>query len=675
MKSIYLRSFKCFVGAYLVWASFCGCMDDFLEQPPISDITPENYLLTEDHLSAYTIARYPFADDGCDIYLADWGTDNQAKRSYKNCWFPGEWKVGQTGGSWNFESIYPLNYFLNIVVPRYEQKVLTGNETNIRHYIGEGYFLRAYEYFQKLKVLGDFPIIKETLPDNKEILSEASKRSPRNQVARFILEDLDRAIELMNNSPVGGRNRLTQDVAYLFKSRVALFEATWLKYHKGTALVPNGPGWPGKEKDYNANFEYSSGNIDGEIDFFLDQAMEASKVVAEKHGLTENSKVIKESTGDPSNPYYEMYNSTNLNAYDEVLLWREFSNALAIRHTYNGAAYLQGPEGYTRQFVDNFLLDNGLPIYADNSGYYKGDDYIENVKINRDWRLRLFMKAPGEVKAFINIPTPQIEQLPPICAGSTTGAQTSETGYDVKKGLYYDKEMSNGYGMDITALPIFRAAEAYLIYIEACYEKNGAIDELADKYWKAIRVRAGVDPDYQKTIAATDMQKEALNDFGAYSHNELIDPTLYNIRRERRCELMAEGFRFSDLKRWRALDQVKNFHPEGIKLWGPMGDLPFEGSDPTKKLYKDYFSYGFEDETKNSVSSPDLSEYLRVHQININKTNLAYNGYNWCEAHYLDPIAVGHFLDSAEDSKTVEKSPIYQNPGWPIEAGAAPLGY
>lgn len=672
MKNIYCKSIV-LTGCLL--CTLCSCMDDFLEQAPISDITPENYLLTEDHLSAYTIACYPFADDGCDIYLADWGTDNQTKRSYQNYWIPGEWKVEQNGGSWNFESIYPLNYFLNTVVPRYEQKILTGNETNIKHYIGEGYFLRAYEYFQKLKVLGDFPIIKEILPDNKEILSEASKRSPRNQVARFILEDLDRAIELMNNSPVGGRNRLTQDVAYLFKSRVALFEATWLKYHKGTALVPNGPGWPGKEKDYNANFEYSSGNIDSEIDFFLEQAMEASKIVAEKHELVQNSKVIRQLESDPSNPYFEMFNSINLDGYDEVLLWREFSNSLALRHTYNGAVYSGGSNGYTRQFVDNFLLDNGLPIYADNTGYYKGDDYIENVKVNRDWRLRLFMKAPGENKAFLNVQTIEVEPLPRIYTASSDEGNNSGTGYDVKKGLSYDKTMSTGYGMDITALPIFRVAEAYLNYMEACYEKNGKLDDFADKYWTAIRIRAGVDPDYHKTIAATDMQKEAMNDFGAYSHNELIDPTLYNIRRERRCELMAEGFRYDDLRRWRALDQVKDYQPEGIKLWGPMKDLPNPGSDPSKSLYKDYFSYGFEDETKNNVSSPDLSEYLRVHQININKTNLAYNGYNWCEAHYLDPIAVGHFLDSAEDSKTVEKSPIYQNPGWPIEAGAAPLGY
>ena len=72
--------------------------------------------------------------------------------------------------------------------------------------------------------------------------------------------------------------------------------------------------------------------------------------------------------------------------------------------------------------------------------------------------------------------------------------------------------------------------------------------ETADGYWKALRRRAKVDEDYNKTIAATQMSEEAKGDFGAYSHGQLIDATLYNIRRERRNELCAEALRWEDLK-------------------------------------------------------------------------------------------------------------------------------
>src|SRR5690606_38239959 len=119
-----------------------------------------------------------------------------------------------------------MNYYLETVVPKWKNNDITGNSTNIEHYIGEGYFLRAYEYFNKLQAVGDFPILKRTLTDDRESLTEASKRRPRNEVARFILADLDSAILLMNNSPIGGTNRLTKNAALLLKSRVALFEGT-----------------------------------------------------------------------------------------------------------------------------------------------------------------------------------------------------------------------------------------------------------------------------------------------------------------------------------------------------------------------------------------------------------------------------------------------------------------
>ena len=122
--------------------------------------------------------------------------------------------------------------------------------------------------------------------------------------------------------------------------------------------------------------------------------------------------------------------------------------------------------------------------------------------------------------------------------------------------------------MGISASVVFRGAEALLNYMEASYEKNQTIDATAAKYWKALRTRAKVDPDYTKTINATVMTEEAKNDFGAYSHGALVNTTLYNIRRERRNEFIAEGMRLNDLRRWRALDQVNGYQIEGMRYWG-----------------------------------------------------------------------------------------------------------
>ena len=643
--------------------------DDFLDEEPQSEVSPEKYLLNESQLEAYVNKYYADydnwksdSDDKGGMIPSFWGSENGSTYKDDNAtdnqqgtngrYLKDTWTVAQSGGKWNFTNINALNYYLQTVVPRLENGELTGTESNLKHLVGEGYFLRALEYFFRLQRLGDFPIVKTVLPDEQEALTEASKRSPRNEVARFILSDLDQAISLMNNNVK--KTRLSKNAALLLKSRVALFEATWEKYHAGTALVPNGTGWPGAGKDYNAGYQFPSGSIEKEIEFFLTEAMSAASQVADAVQLTENNQIIRDQASKGKNPYYDMFASHDPSGYSEVIMYRGYDLSLNNSHHFNHYLYSGGNTGYTHQFEQVFLMENGLPVYAAGSGY-AGDDYIPDTKIDRDWRWRLFMKAPKEAKAVDNIATVEYFPEAPRLYVSDAKNATS-TGYIQGKGysLDYNDQL---LGKDQTAFVVYRASEAYLNYIEASYLKNGNIDATADKYWKALRARAGVDTDYQKTINATDMSKEALNGWDAYSHGALVDATLYNIRRERRCEFIGEGFRYMDLIRWRALDQLNGYQLEGAKIFGPM-----------KSIFGDNLKYDQADEKNNNVSSPSLSDYLRPNQVT--STNQYYNGLYFYEAHYLDPIAVQHFMITSPDGSTVSQSPIYQNPGWPITAGA-----
>lgn len=643
--------------------------DDFLDEEPQSEVSPEKYLLNESQLEAYVNKYYADydnwksdSDDKGGMIPSFWGSENGSTYKDDNAtdnqqgtngrYLKDTWTVAQSGGKWNFTNINALNYYLQTVVPRLENGELTGTESNLKHLVGEGYFLRALEYFFRLQRLGDFPIVKTVLPDEQEALTEASKRSPRNEVARFILSDLDQAISLMNNNVK--KTRLSKNAALLLKSRVALFEATWEKYHAGTALVPNGTGWPGAGKDYNAGYQFPSGSIEKEIEFFLTEAMSAASQVADAVQLTENNQIIRDQASKGKNPYYDMFASHDPSGYSEVIMYRGYDLSLNNSHHFNHYLYSGGNTGYTHQFEQVFLMENGLPVYAAGSGY-AGDDYITDTKIDRDWRWRLFMKAPKEAKAVDNIATVEYFPEAPRLYVSDAKNATS-TGYIQGKGysLDYNDQL---LGKDQTAFVVYRASEAYLNYIEASYLKNGNIDATADKYWKALRTRAGVDTDYQKTINATDMSKEALNGWDAYSHGALVDATLYNIRRERRCEFIGEGFRYMDLIRWRALDQLNGYQLEGAKIFGPM-----------KSIFGDNLKYDQADEKNNNVSSPSLSDYLRPNQVT--STNQYYNGLYFYEAHYLDPIAVQHFMITSPDGSTVSQSPIYQNPGWPITAGA-----
>ena len=643
--------------------------DDFLDEEPQSEVSPEKYLLNESQLEAYVNKYYADydnwksdSDDKGGMIPSFWGSENGSTYKDDNAtdnqqgtngrYLKDTWTVAKSGRKSNFTTINAVNYYLQTVVPRLENGELTGTESNLKHLVGEGYFLRALEYFFRLQRLGDFPIVKTVLPDEQEALTEASKRSPRNEVARFILSDLDQAISLMNNNVK--KTRLSKNAALLLKSRVALFEATWEKYHAGTALVPNGTGWPGAGKDYNAGYQFPSGSIEKEIEFFLTEAMSAASQVADAVQLTENNQIIRDQASKGKNPYYDMFASHDPSGYSEVIMYRGYDLSLNNSHHFNHYLYSGGNTGYTHQFEQVFLMENGLPVYAAGSGY-AGDDYITDTKIDRDWRWRLFMKAPKEAKAVDNIATVEYFPEAPRLYVSDAKNATS-TGYIQGKGysLDYNDQL---LGKDQTAFVVYRASEAYLNYIEASYLKNGNIDATADKYWKALRARAGVDTDYQKTINATDMSKEALNGWDAYSHGALVDATLYNIRRERRCEFIGEGFRYMDLIRWRALDQLNGYQLEGAKIFGPM-----------KSIFGDNLKYDQADEKNNNVSSPSLSDYLRPNQVT--STNQYYNGLYFYEAHYLDPIAVQHFMITSPDGSTVSQSPIYQNPGWPITAGA-----
>lgn len=652
---------KYIIATILFTNIICGCNDN-LEITPPSSIIPEDYLTEESQLDSYIINRYTALPNSGGGVGLDNGTDNEAGMSYSNRYTEDDWKVGETGGDWNFEEIYQLNYFLERVLPLYKEGKIQGTKENIEHYIGEAYFLRALAFYNKLVALGDFPIVRRTYVDDMELLIDASKRMPRNEVARFIISDLDSAAMLMKPvAPDGKRNRMYKDIAYLMKSRVALFEGTWLKYFKGTAFVPNGEGWPGVTRDYNKGYEYPSGNIDNEIQWFLDQAIESADLVASKYTLTNNTGVLMQGVGD-SNPYVEQFSALDMSGYDEILLWRDFDFGKGI---VNNRAVDAGTTctaiGLTRSMVQSYLMNDGLPYYV--SPLYQGDNSSESIVENRDDRIRLFMKQPGMINIWLNVGqgthgVPVEPELPNITTG--VAQLRNNTGYLSRKYWYWDHAYCNNWQGE-TGVHIFRAAEAYLNYIEAYYERFGRLDGKADQYWKALRRRAHIDEDYNKTIQATDMQKEAELDWAAYSGGKILnDATLFNIRRERRNELLSEGFRYTDLCRWRSMDQMltRKYHIEGFKLWNT--DLPEKYAAAGTELI-------YDQDPNSNVSSPALSDYLRPYEIL--KNNRAYEGYGWHMAHYLSPIAMQHFMiTSTSDPDNYSDSPIYQNPYWPVKA-------
>ncbi len=650
--------------------TFVSC-DDLLDQEPPSYLTPESYFKTEDQVMACANSFYgnlPSHGYGYGLYSSDSNTDNQAGSGSDGKYLDGQWKVGLTNGNWSFSTIRDINYKLNTCLTNYKNGKITGNDKNIRQYLGELYFFRAWEYFGKLKTWGDYPILTEVQTDSEQKLIENDKRQPRNEVARFIIANLDTAMTYMSDNFEKRHTRLSKDVAMLVKSRVALYEGTFLNYFKGTPFVPNGEGWPGKEKSYNANYQYPSGNIDNEIKYFLQIAAESAETVAEKYKgeLTQNNGVVPQKEGD-SNPYFEMFGTTDMSKYNEVLLWREYSASQGHTNIIEDAVQRNNyGTGVTRSMVESFLMEDGKPVYAQHDGYTYDDNSVTKVAEHRDPRLKIFLKTPGQINCYKNMDYAQGDRyidVEPAYPDITNGDAQNwlyVTGYCLRKGGTFDRKQCEK-DKSANAACSFRAREALLNYMEAEYMLTHSLSGKVLEYWKIIREKAGftgaaIDPN--TTINATVMEKEKL-DWGAYSAGKLLtDPILYNIRRERRDELMGEALRWMDLQRWRALDQMmtERYHIEGMKLWN---------SDMTQ--YYNFTAADYDGSNTAKTSSPDLSDYLRPYEKNMTSTNLYRNGYTWHLAHYLQPVPIKEMQLSAPDYTTVSESPLYQNPYWPSE--------
>ena len=656
--------------------------NDFLDRPPLDQVPPTSYYLTADQLGTFPINYYTsiFPNNSgwwAGVATFDDGTDNQAARGGNTSMFlQDQWKVPTSGGI-GMNNIRNVNKFINENEPKIAEGKVSGDANLINQYMGEAYFIRAMLYYDKLQAYGDFPIQLTELKPEDDLVSP-NKRQPRNLVARQILSDMDKAIEKLQVD-FAKKVRINKYAALAMKSRMALYEATFEKYHRGTGRVPGDANWPGKNKEWNKNFTI---NQDDEVNFFLDQAIDAAKKVCDAVPLkTKNSHVMNPSIVglyNGWNAYYDMFASPDLSKYPEVLLWRQFNSDINVAHLTSNKLRGGAATGWTRGLVESFLMKNGLPIYASGSGYH-GDTTVDMAKTDRDERLQLFMFGESDV---LGIDQKSIDLAnKKLAAGATPltkilfnaatlfatdQASRDVTGYRQRKFYNYDPAMQLGQTFsDVDGQIIIRVEEAMLNYIEASYLRTGSLDATATGYWTALRARAGITAPISTTIAATDMSKEAdVNrpsyDWAAFSAGHPVDATLYSIRRERRSEFAGEGLRNDDLIRWASLDQVKNYQIEGVNFWDQIYQNPSFVNDKGVSLII------ADGESNATMSAKTLSKYVRPYQIQ-KTNNILYDGYTFYQAHYLSPFSYQEMQLCSPDG-TAENSNLYQNIYWPVEA-------
>lgn len=658
-----------------VAASMVSC-DDKLDMGPITQITPGDYYQSDEQLASYVNNYFlshlqaPFSGNMYHtrgsytpgLGESDANTDIYIIGSGSTTWFAKDHWMTPSDKSLQgvYGNVRVWNHFINTAEANIAEGKVSGSSELVNHYLGEGYFFRALTYYRILATYGDCPIIEKVLDPNDEELVAASIRNPRNEVARYILAQLDKAASLLADRSRFNGQRISKQAAWLLKSRVALFEGTFEKYHRGTGRVPGDANWPGASMAYNQGKTF---DIDADITFFLREAMDAGSKAADNGALTTNNKVLEPAYGQITgwNPYFEMYSQQSLRNVDEVILWVE--NSRTLNYQYSAPYYLTvggHNDGMTRAWAEGFLMTDGLPFYA--SPLYKGDNTVDNLKTNRDYRLQLFLWGESN-RAYSDPANPKSDDPKACLFGaphitSSVASERSRTGYSCRKYVTYDFNQTYQGCVTWNACPVFRTAEAMLNYIEACVELNGDVDATATSYWQALRTRAGVDTDFRKTVAATDLTKEL--QLSVYSGTTPVSPLLFNVRRERMTETFNEGLRFADLIRWRSFDRLmtERYIPEGVNFWDELYQDP---------IY-DNPSFIFDGSSKSLASGPEQGKYLRPCSVSLQSTNEMRDGYTWTEAYYLSPIGYGD-ITGASPTREIANSNMYQNVNWSPNGG------
>lgn len=522
---------------------FSSC-DSFLDRTPLDKVDSGSYFKNSKELELYVNQFYDkfpsYGGYGAGIYWEDKNSDNMVHQEYDT--HLGGYTVveGNPGDAkWEWDQIRSVNYML-VNCDRSE----SGFQEN-KQYIGEAYFFRAYFYFDLLSKFGDLPWVNEPYePGAKELYSE---RLARNIIVDSMLIDLDKAIEYMDLKANVVESRLSKEVALLFKSRVALFEASWEKYHQGTDFgVKN----PASEKYYK-------------------QAADAAKT------LMDMGTASLYSTGDPTMTYFELFNKIDYAKVPEVLLHRGYSLALGITHRSQGYLLYRGSQiGLSKDLVDDYLYLDGKPIAAHPEF---SDKTLLDVIKDRDPRLAQTMWIPGDIRVskggeVIYFDKPFIDM---------TGAFNCSTGFQLKKGA--DPYVAD-YENSETGLILFRYAEALLNYAEAKAELGEITQEDIDKSINLLRQRVG--------MADLDMNSITHDPNWKFPN---LSPLLNEIRRERRVEFACEGSRLLDLLRWRAHELFVNKRPRGFYF----NQTDFPDMDPNKDILLD--ENGYVDPYKQSL--------------------------------------------------------------------------
>ncbi|MGV3502788.1 MAG: RagB/SusD family nutrient uptake outer membrane protein [Adhaeribacter sp.] len=549
MKNIYLFSLL------LILAASTSCQEDFLEKLPKNTLVPETAFVDNNNFKTYAWSLYEvFGGNGGagsahpNGMRSEFITDNMVETragamsdyAYQTKIVPAEGDPTSVlvPAQWNFDYVRKVNVMLDNI----ESSKLSQKEKE--HWRSVGYFFRALRYYDLIAAFGDVSWIEHALSDTSNSVLYAP-RTPRQVVAKNMLDNLLYAETHIN--PAGdGKNTINPQVVQALISRFGLFEGTWRKYH----------GLP-------------------DADTYLQASKTASeKLMAAYPALISN--------------YDDVFNSEDLEGKAGIILYKQY---MANLQSHSNPRFVSSTSWFwdlTKDAVESYLCADGKPVST--SAVYAGDNTMYNEFRNRDPRLYYTVVPPYKVTivkqpvTWKNTNNPAdaeyielmkglggtnkvlplvqwsknwdtgntISQSPHFRASNGGQPQAvSELGYFVWK--FYNHLPLDNANNSTNDAPLFRIEEVLLNYAEVMWELGLFNQTVANATINKLRAR----------VKMPTMELSQINATFDTRRDPAVDPVLWEIRRERRVELMAEGFRFNDLKRWKKGSYL-NKQPLGV---------------------------------------------------------------------------------------------------------------
>ena len=593
--------------ALILSASVLVVSCDLAEQPK-AKAGRDMIFGSETGLLTYTNGFYEYLPDYDNAHKQNITMDNAAKNA------TGTYEVGayttNTSTSWSWSSIRNVNYFLKYNTSSNVSEPIRNN------YSGIVRLFRAYLYFNKLVRYGAVPWIDIPLePDSPELYKT---QDSRDVIISKMIEDLDFAAQNITEEKITpNSNRVNRWTALFFKSRVCLFEASFRKYHATGSKF---------EKEYLKDCKITAEEL-------YRQAANAAQEIIEKGPY-------RLYTGTPyangRGSYRELFISDNA-VSQEVMLSLALDPVLQLGEAnwyYNSSTY--GPHlCMTHAFAKTYLNLDGTP-YNDK----KGDTYktFAEETSGRDYRLNQTIRGADYTckdKEGVFVPTP----------ANMTGH--SLTGYQFTKYVMDDISFDGGR-TNYNDVPIARYAEVLLNYAEAKAELGTLTDADWEKTIGALRGRAGITGGLDKKPTTADPYMMSI-------YTGVTDPVILEVRREREIELILEGLRLNDLKRWACGKLWETAAWDGIYI--PALNTPLDlNGDGTNDVF-------VTEDSKYSGPYKSIAMYTGDNLKVVKLADDTKGGYRlnyeisrvWNDNMYVYPIP----------EIVVQKNPnLKQNPGW-----------